>query len=102
MAAGVESRTAGQRRATGSRRARDRALGLQHDLPYFDEQVHFPDFRIEYEVRGREEHEDVEIVTQHYRGAHAASVARAGFRCYGGRASRGGHPFDPGGADDFL
>jgi hypothetical protein len=77
----------------------------EHDLPYFDEQVHFPDFRIEYAVRGREDHEDVEVVTEHYRGAHAASVARAGFRCYGrggGSAGRGGHPFDPGGADDFL
>jgi hypothetical protein len=78
---------------------------LQHDLPYFDEQVHFPDFRIEYEVRGREEHEDVEIVTEHYRGAHAASVARAGFRCYGrggGSGRNGGRGFDPGVAEDIL
>jgi hypothetical protein len=53
----------------------------EHDLPYFDDQVHFPDFRIEYELDGRDRHEDVEVVTEHYRGAHARSVAGAGFRC---------------------
>lgn len=40
----------------------------EHDLPYFDESVHFPDVRIEYEVNGRDRHEDVEVVTEHYRG----------------------------------
>ena len=50
----------------------------EHDLPYFDEQVHFPDFRIEYEdCDGRDRHEDIEVVTEHYRGAHAAAAARA-------------------------
>ena len=76
-----------------------------HDLPYFDESVHFPDFRIEYELDGRDRHEDVEVVTEHYRGAHAASVARAGFRCYGrggGSSGRGGRAFDPRVAEDFL
>ena len=62
----------------------------EHDLPYFDDQVHFPDFRIEYELDGRDSHEDVEVVTEHYRGAHAASVARAGFRCYGRGGGTGG------------
>jgi hypothetical protein len=52
----------------------------EHDLPYFDDRVRFPDFRIEYELDRRDRHEDVEVVTEHYRGAHAASVARAGFR----------------------
>src|SRR5437867_285616 len=45
----------------------------EHDLPYFDDSVHFPDLRIEYEVAGRLEHEDIEVVTANYRGAHAAS-----------------------------
>ena len=54
-----------------------------HDLPFFDESVHLPDFRIEDELHGRGLHEDVEVVTDHCRRAHAASVARAGFRCYG-------------------
>ena len=56
----------------------------EHDLPYFDDQVHFPDFRIEYELDGRDRHEDVEVLTGHYRGAHAASRARAGFTCFRG------------------
>ena len=38
--------------------------------------MHFPDYRIEYEVDGRERHEDVELFTPHYRGAHAASRAQ--------------------------
>ena len=75
----------------------------EHDLPYFDDQVHFPDFRIEYELQGREQHEDVEVVTEHYRGAHAASVAKTGFTCYrrsGG--GRGGPSLDPRLAEDFV
>ena len=70
----------------------------EHDLPYDDGHVHFPDARIEYEDRdGRSRHEDIEIVTGHYRGAHAGAVARSGFSCYraiggifGGCASTGG------------
>ena len=69
----------------------------EHDLPYDDGHVHFPDARIEYEDRdGRSRHEDIEIVTGHYRGAHAGAVARSGFSCYraiggmfGGCASTG-------------
>ncbi|HSL20481.1 MAG TPA: hypothetical protein VK886_03035 [Vicinamibacterales bacterium] len=61
----------------------------EHDLPYFDDQVHFPDARIEYqEPDGRWEREDIEVVTPHYRGAHGASVARSGFSCYGGTSLR--------------
>jgi hypothetical protein len=55
----------------------------EHDLPYFDDEVHFPDLRIEYRDRdGWEDHQDIEVVTSHYRGAHAASVARSGFSRY--------------------
>jgi hypothetical protein len=77
----------------------------EHDLPYFDESVHFPDFRIEYELHGRDHHQDVEVVTEHYRGAHAASVERAGFRCYGrggGSGRSGGRGFDPRVAEEFV
>ena len=60
-----------------------------HDLPYFDEKVHFPDLRIEYEeIDGRRDHEDVEVTTIHYRGAHGAAAARSGFSCYGGSSAR--------------
>jgi hypothetical protein len=60
-----------------------------HDLPYFDEQVHFPDCRIEYrDIDGREDHVDVEVTTEHYRGAHGAAVARSGFSCHRGSSAR--------------
>lgn len=70
----------------------------EHDLPYDDGHVRFPDARVEYEDRdGRSRHEDLEVVTSHYRGAHAHSTARSGFTCYpsiggsvGGRGGR--HP----------
>lgn len=85
----------------------------EHDLPYFDDQVHLPDFRIDYcDIDGREDHVDVEVTTEHYRGAHGAAVARCGFSCHrgssariGGRSggsSRGGSPFDPGFAEELL
>ena len=68
------------------------AWARQHDLPYFDDAVHFPDARIEYENAASDpRHEDIEVVTPHYRGAHAAGAARSGFRRYGaGFAGRGG------------
>jgi hypothetical protein len=57
----------------------------EHDLPHFDDEVHFPDVRIEYqEPDGRWDREDIEVTTEHYRGAHGASVARSGFLCYRG------------------
>ena len=60
-----------------------REWAYEHDLPYFDDELHFPDLRIEYqEPDGRWNHEDIEVVTPHYRGAHGASVARSGFSCY--------------------
>jgi hypothetical protein len=76
----------------------------EHDLPYFDDHVHFPDYRIEYEVDGRELHQDVELFTPHYRGAHTASRARTGFRIYvvasHGRGGRSGPR--PRGMEEFL
>jgi hypothetical protein len=74
----------------------------EHDLPYFDGGVHFPDFRIEYEQDGRQRHEDVEVVTEHYRGEHAAAVARSGFRCYASGGRGGGRGFDPRVAEELL
>lgn len=75
-----------------------REWALEHDLPYFDGEMHFPDARIEYqESDGRWDREDIEVTTEHYRGAHGASIARAGFSCYrglslhvSGRSGRGG------------
>ena len=62
---------------------------LEHELPYFDDHVHFPDVRIEYEeLDGRRRHEDVEVLTVHYRGGHAAAAARSGFTAYRGFSAR--------------
>jgi hypothetical protein len=76
---------------------------LEHELPYLDDHVHFPDFRIEYDIDGREGRRDVEVLTPHYRGAHAANRGRTGFACFrvktGGRSGRW---FDPGLAEDLL
>ncbi len=65
----------------------------EHHLPHDEDgHVHFPDARVEYEGRdGRDRFEDLEVVTPHYRGAHAAGAASSGFSCYGSRgASVGG------------
>jgi hypothetical protein len=73
----------------------------EHELPYDDGHVRFPDARVEYEDRdGRSRHEDLEVVTGHYRGAHAGSAAKSRFTCYlsmgcsvGGRGGgRTAHP----------
>jgi len=76
----------------------------EHDLPFFDGQVHFPDYRIEYESDGRERHEDVELFTPHYRGAHAVSRAKTGFRIYvvGSRGSGGRSQPHPRVVEEFL
>lgn len=75
----------------------------ERDLPYDDGHVRFPDARIEYEDRdGRSRHEDIEVVTPHYRGAHAGTAATSGFTCYvviggmvGGRGGGGGRTAHP-------
>ena len=65
------------------------AWAFAHELPYFDEQVHFPDLRIEYEdLDERSRHEDIEVTTVHYRGAHAAAAARSGFSRYSSVSAR--------------
>ncbi len=57
------------------------AWARERGLPFFDGSVHFPDARIEYEDQDRQvRHEDIEVVTEHYRGAHAAGTVRSGFR----------------------
>jgi hypothetical protein len=52
--------------------------------------VQFPDVRIEYDVDGRDHTLDVEVMTPHYRGAHAASKSGSGFRLYWSNRSGGG------------
>lgn len=81
-----------------------RDWAYEHDLPYFDEQLHFPDLRIEYrDADGRYDHDDVEVMTVHYRGARAAAAGRSGFRCHRGSSARtGGRSPDPDLAEEFV
>ncbi len=81
-----------------------REWAMEHDLPYFDGHVHFPDVRIEYETPdGRHDHEDIEVLTVHYRGAHGAAAARSGFSSFRGSSARtGGSSFDPDVAGELL
>ena len=78
----------------------------EHELPC-DAQGHvqFPDVRIEYEIDGREHSLDVEVMTPHYRGAHAAGKSSSGFSLYfsgrGGGGGRGGGRAR-GHAEEFL
>ena len=75
-----------------------------HDLPYSDGHVRFPDARIEYvDQDGRLDHVDVEVVTIHYRGAHGASAGRSGCSTFRGSSARtGGSPFDPDYASELF
>lgn len=78
-------------------------------LAVIDGHLRIPDVRIEYETDdGMLRCLDVEVTTEHYRGAHAAATAKAGFSCYrapsvriGGRRA-GGAPFDPRAAERLL
>ena len=84
----------------------------EHQLPMLDGSVQFPDLRIEYDRHdGRRDVQDIEIMTPHYRGAHAASKASAGFTQYratgarlgGARTStRGGRARDARLAEEML
>jgi DNA-binding MarR family transcriptional regulator len=75
-----------------------------HELPYFDEQAHFPDVRVEYEdLDGEIRHLDLELTTEHYRGAHGAAARRSGFAIHSSGGGRGGgRSFDPRAAEEFL
>jgi hypothetical protein len=63
----------------------------ERDLPCDDQgHVQFPDVRIEYDIDGRDRTLDVEVMTPHYRGAHAAAKSGSGFRLYFTARSGGG------------
>ena len=80
-----------------------------HDLPFADGRVQFPDFQIEsFSPDGRRDIENVEVLTPHYRGAHAAGKVSAGFTRFrgigaraGGKTGRGSR-FDPGLAEELV
>ncbi len=68
-----------------------RGWASEHDLPcHNDGRVQFPDVRIEYDIDGRDRTLDVEVMTPHYRGAHAAAKSGAGFTLYWSNRGGGG------------
>jgi hypothetical protein len=88
----------------------DRALdeildwAREHDLPC-DERGHvqFPDARIEYDIDGRDRHLDLEVMTPHYRGAHAAAKSGSGFSLYfSTQGRRGGGGRTPSVIEELL
>ena len=84
----------------------------ERELSCNDGHVEFPDARIEYDDRdGRRAVDDIEVVTPHYRGAHAAAKAASGFsryRAVGARvggvsgSGRSGRGVDPRLAEELL
>lgn len=71
----------------------------EHDLPYDDDHVQFPDVRIEYEdLDGDVRHRDLEVTTEHYRGAHGASAVRSGFAIHSSEGSYSSASFSWAGA----
>jgi DNA-binding MarR family transcriptional regulator len=84
-------------------RAEIREWAEEHELPVINNRVQFPDVRIEYErADGRRDIEDVEVTTLHYRGAHAAGKAAAGFTRFRGSTSRVGGRSGGGGRGSSL
>lgn len=84
----------------------------EHQLPIVGDSVQFPDLRLECErPDGEREIHDIEVMTPHYRGAHAAAKVRAGFARYGavgarlsgtGSGARSGHGRRGGLAEEML
>jgi DNA-binding MarR family transcriptional regulator len=76
----------------------------EHELPYSDGHVRFPDARIEYVDQYEcHDHLDIEVVTLHYRGGHGAAAKGSGASIFRGASTRtGGSPFDPDYANEVL
>ena len=62
----------------------------EHDSPYFDERVRFPEVRINYDSDGRWEVEDIEVTTVHYRDGHGPAAAWSSFTCVRASSARMG------------
>ena len=63
--------------------ARRQEIAEEYGLPVVDDKLLLPDLRIEYlDADGQEQHLDVEVLTQHYRGSHLAGKAQSGFRLH--------------------
>ncbi len=89
-----------QRQLAGLKAAEARgAFAREHDLPFSEEGILFPDVRVEYtSADGRNDHRDLELATEHYSRSQLSGKQTAGFRVYraaGAGPRRGGTPSDP-------
>lgn len=77
---------------SGEARDQRRAqLAEELDLEIVDGKLPLPDLRIEYtDEDGERHHEDIEIVSRHYHGAHLAGKSSAGFKLVTGNRSGSG------------
>ena len=67
---------------------RQTEVAADNGLKVIDGKIPLPDLRIEYETAdGEIAKVDLELVTEHYHGAHAAGKLKAGFKVYADRAS---------------
>lgn len=80
-----------------------RAFAQEHELPFTDGHIQFPDVRVEYENEdGGRACRDLELATEHYSRSRVGGKQSAGFRVYraagarlSGSSRRGGSPVDP-------
>jgi len=64
-----------------ARDERKAQLAKDLDLEIVDGKLPLPDLRVEYtDEHGERHHEDIEIVSRHYHGAHLAGKSAAGFK----------------------
>ena len=64
----------------GSAAEKRRALAVDLDLKIVNDKLPLPDLRVEFtDAEGRDQHEDLEVVTRHYKAAHLAGKSAAGF-----------------------
>jgi len=69
--------------------ARREEIAAEYGLPLTNDKVMLPDVRIEYtDADGREQHRDIEVVTQHYRGSMRAAKHSSGFRLHNANSPR--------------
>lgn len=69
-------------------RKRQAEVAADSGLKVVEGKIPLPDLRIEYETAdGEIAKVDLELATEHYRGANAAGKLRAGFKVYADRAS---------------
>lgn len=68
--------------------SRQADIARENALHVVDGKIRLPDLRIEFETAGGEvTHVDLELATEHYRGAHMQAKGQAGFKIYAEAAS---------------